>query len=65
MYKESLEEALDVIIQSICNLNINQSDKVELLINLKHFLDVNRYQRNIELLSEDFYINNKCNKLRN
>ena len=65
MYKESLEEALDVIIQSICNLNINQSDKVELLINLKHFLDVNKYQHNIELLSEDFYINNKCNKLRN
>ena len=47
MKKESLEEALDLIIDSIDKSNIDIVDKVELMINLKEFLNILSYEENI------------------
>ena len=49
----SLEEALNAIIETISKLNINSVDKVELMLNLKNFLDVCSYHNNIEILSKN------------
>lgn len=50
MKKESLEEALDVIIDSIDKSDIDIVDKVELMINLKEFLNKISYEENIKTL---------------
>ena len=39
MQKESIEEALNICIDGIHNSNINIVDKMELLMNIKHFLE--------------------------
>lgn len=53
MKNESLEEALDACISSICKLDIDDIDKVELLLNLRNFLSVSKYQHNIKVLEKD------------
>ena len=44
MQNESLEEARKIIITSINNSMINEIDKVELTINLHHFLKPEQYE---------------------
>ena len=39
MQEESIEEALEIITDKIYNSNINIVDKMELLMNIKHFLE--------------------------
>ena len=39
MQKESIEEALNVCIDGIYNSKLNVVDKVELMMNIKHFLE--------------------------
>lgn len=39
MQKESIEEAIDICLTNIQNSNINVVDKLELLINVKNFLE--------------------------
>ena len=39
MQEESIEEALNICIDGIHNSNINIVDKMELLMNIKHFLE--------------------------
>lgn len=48
MTKEELEEATDIIIDSITNSNLPNYTKVELMINLKTFLS--DYENNIREL---------------
>lgn len=50
MTKEELEEATDLILDSIINSNLSNYTKIELLINLKHFLE--NYKENIKILNE-------------
>lgn len=38
MKQESINKALDIIIEQISNSDIEQLDKMELLLNLNHFL---------------------------
>lgn len=53
MEGKSLEQTLDAIIKSIDKLDIPITDKVELMTNLKHFLDPETYRNNIELLAKE------------
>ena len=48
----SLEEALDRCIKAIDESSIETVDKVELLLNIKSFLKVTKYRRNIALLQK-------------
>lgn len=50
MKKESIELALDIIVNNISNSNIDNIDKIELLLNLRLFL-IN-YKDNIETLEQ-------------
>lgn len=50
MDKESLEKVQDKIADLLNNVDIPITDKVELLINLIHFL--NNYEDNIKVLEE-------------
>ena len=53
MQKESLELAINTIIESIEKLDINMYDKVELMINLRNFLDERLYNENIKVLNQN------------
>ena len=48
--KESLKKAKDIIISSLENSNINQMDKVELMLNISNFLNEEEYKNNIKTL---------------
>lgn len=50
MTKEELEEATDIIIDSITNSNLHNYTKLELLINIKLFLE--NYHKNIKILDK-------------
>lgn len=50
MDKESLEKVQDKIADLLNNVDIPITDKIELLINLMHFLD--NYEDNIRVLEE-------------
>ena len=52
MEGKSLEQALDAIIKSIDKLDIPITDKVELMTNLKHFLNAEVYRDNIDTLAK-------------
>ena len=53
MKEESIEEAIRICIENIQNSNINIVDKVELLININHFLE--NYDEMIKVK-----VKNKC-----
>jgi len=55
MDKSSLETATEVMLESINKANIKPEDKIELLINIKCFLEFEHYQRTISLLALDRY----------
>ena len=50
MDKSSLEEAFNIIMDSIMGSNIKPQDKIELLMNLRNFLDPKDYKENITIL---------------
>ena len=50
MKKESLEKIRVKIIEILENEDIDIVDKVELMNNLCHFLDQNKYKENIKVL---------------
>lgn len=52
MQSQSLERVLDIIVEAIANSDIEETDKVELLINLKHFLDPEKYSDNRDTLMQ-------------
>ena len=51
MQKESLDQAIKVIIESIEKLELNNYDKLELMLNIYHFLD--NYNENVRNLNEN------------
>lgn len=50
MNKESLEIVQGQIADLLNNIDIPIHEKIELLINLVHFLDPNKYEENIKTL---------------
>lgn len=50
MDEEELLKALDVIIEALSVSELKLINKVELMINLKHFLNPKKYQENLETL---------------
>lgn len=52
MNKESLIKAREVIIQSLSESNINNLDKLELMLNINNFLQENEYEENIKVLAK-------------
>lgn len=53
MDKDSLEKVQDKVADILNNIDIPIHDKVELLINLIHFLDPNQYDNNIKVLMKE------------
>ncbi|MBO7615025.1 MAG: hypothetical protein J6T15_04955 [Bacilli bacterium] len=55
MSDESLIQVLGACIDTICELKIDNADKIELLINIRNFLMVDKYKRNIDILQKEEY----------
>ena len=53
MKKESLDKALDMVIKGLDELDIDISDKVELMLNLRSFLSIERYKHNVDILRKE------------
>lgn len=53
MNQESLEKAKELLTDIIGNSDINEIDKVELLINLYAFLNKTNYELNIKTLQKE------------
>ena len=49
---KSLNETIDMIIENLDKMEMNQQDKVELMINLKEFLQPKNYKENIKVLEK-------------
>lgn len=65
MKNSSLEEAKSLIIEVISETNkIDEIDKLELLVNLRKFLEPKEYRRNVKILSKEKH-NGKNIKRRN
>lgn len=52
MKSKSLNETIDMIITNLDKMEINQQDKVELMLNLKEFLQPKYYKENIKVLEK-------------
>lgn len=52
MEKESLEKIQEKVVEVLNNSNIKTIDKLELLINLMHFLNSDNYRKNIKILQK-------------
>lgn len=52
MTKESLEKVQEKVVDILNKTDIPTIDKVELLINLIHFLDPEKYENNIKTLTK-------------
>ena len=50
MNEESLKRVRDEIIKTLEKTDIDNSDKLELIVNLYHFLDEKKYENNIKIL---------------
>jgi len=50
--KENLEKAILIILNSLDKSDIPLQDKLELMINLRCFLNVDKYENNIKILSK-------------
>ena len=53
MEKESIEKARELCIAILDKSDIKNQDKVELLLNIYHFLDSNKYEKNIKILMKE------------
>ena len=51
MNKESLEKVQAKVVDILNDVDIETIDKIELLINLMHFLNPEKYHENIRILS--------------
>ena len=49
---KSLNETIDMIIENLDKMEINQQDKLELMLNLKEFLQPKNYKQNIKVLEK-------------
>lgn len=56
MENSSLEKTFEVFLESVEKLDAPPADKIELLINLRHFLNPQDYKRNIAVLERDYYM---------
>ncbi len=54
MDKQSLEITINDLTDRIMQANIPEQDKIELLINLKSFLDPEMYEENIVVMSKSY-----------
>lgn len=52
MKEESIREARKILIERILQSNINNQDKLELAINLHHFLQTEDYEENKKALQK-------------
>ena len=52
MKKESLEKALNIIVNAIAETEIEITDRIELMINLKHYLNPDKYEENNKVLNK-------------
>ena len=53
MKSKSLNQAIDMIIKNLDKMDINEQDKVELMINLREFLKTKNYKENIRVLKKE------------
>ena len=53
MNKESLKIMRNILMKGLNNSKINPNDRAELLINLWHFLDDEKYEENIKVLKKN------------
>lgn len=53
MKKDSLEKAREILLNHLDNSNIKEEDKLELIMNLYHFLDPVKYENNIKVLRRE------------
>ena len=60
MSKESLIKTESQIINLLFNLDIDEVDKVELMVNLRHFLDADKYEENIKTLTKKKEVKKIC-----
>lgn len=60
MKKESIKYAINIIIEELDKSSMDKLDKVELMINLKEFL--NSYEENIKVLRKVKYEDNSTSK---
>ena len=49
---KSLNETINMIIENLDKMEINEQDKVELILNLKEFLQPKYYKENIRVLEK-------------
>jgi len=52
MKGESLEKASSIIVKALIEANIDELDKIELVLNLNNFLNKNNYEENVKILSK-------------
>ena len=52
MKQDSLIKAISIIVDSLDKSDIPLQDKLELMINLRCFLNVDKYENNIKILSK-------------
>lgn len=50
---KSLNETIDMIIENLDKMEMNEQDKVELMINLREFLKPKNYKENIRVLEKN------------
>lgn len=53
MQKETLEEAISRFIEVVSKMDKPLVEKIELMINVKSFLDPKKYENNIKVLSKE------------
>lgn len=53
MKSKSLNQTINMIIENLDKMDINEQDKVELMINLREFLKPKNYKENIRVLEKE------------
>lgn len=53
MKSKSLNQAIDMIIENLDKMDMNELDKVELMINLREFLKPKYYKENVKVLQKE------------
>lgn len=59
MKSKSLNQTINMIIENLDKMDINEQDKVELMINLREFLKPKNYKENIRVLEKNRHENNR------
>lgn len=53
MKSKSLNQTINMIIENLDKMDINEQDKVELMINLREFLQPKYYKENVKVLQKE------------